>query len=147
MVGKTKETQRRGDNGQIPQMKNGATYFKYSVIGVVVIVFLILLVGVFRSFRNKELNTHEDVIKAKDQTIEAIKESREAYQLVIVEKEKTILQLQKRDSTIQVNYINNQNAYKSIDAKLRNIPDYISRIANNDDSIRAAFSRFSNNTP
>lgn len=124
---------------------NGMTkiqIIRYSVIGVVGILLLVLLFSVLRSCRRDEIGTHDELIKAKDETIEAIKESRDAYQLVIEEKDKNIAQLKIQDSILQATYSNNQNVYKVLDAKIRNIPNFISRIANNDDSIRFAFSTF-----
>jgi hypothetical protein len=114
----------------------------YSVIGMVSILVIILLFGIFRSLRNRELSTNDPLIKAKDETIEAIKDGRKKDSLLLVEKDKNIYTLLKNDSIKDANYLQNQNVYKKINDKISNIPAYIKRISNNDDSIRNAFANF-----
>jgi hypothetical protein len=113
----------------------------YSVIGVVAILVIILLFGILRSLKSNHF-THDQVIKAKDQTIEVIIEAREKDKLLSVEKDKLISTLLKNDSIRDANYLQNQNVYKKINDKISNIPAYIKRISNNDDSIKHAFANF-----
>jgi hypothetical protein len=111
----------------------------YSIFGVVAILVIILLFGIFRSLRNTELYTNDSLIKAKDETISVIIEGRKKDSLLISEKDKNISKLLEIDSIRNVNYIQSQNVYKKINDKISNIPAYIKRISNNDDSINHAF--------
>jgi hypothetical protein len=111
----------------------------YSVVGVVAILVIILLFGIFRSLKSNQF-THDEVIKAKDQTIEVIIEGREKDKLLSVEKDKIISNLLKNDSIRDANYQQSQNVYKRINDKISNIPAYINRISTNDDTIKHAFS-------
>ena len=110
----------------------------YSVIGLVAILVIILLFGIFKSLRSNQF-THDDLIKAKDETISAIIEGRSKDSLLIKEKDKTITYLLMVDSIKNSNYIKSQNVYKKINDKISNIPAYINRISTNDDSIKHAF--------
>lgn len=111
----------------------------YSVFGVVAIIVIILLFGIFRSLRSNEYD-HSETIKAKDQTIAVIIEGRVKDSLLNAEKDKRIYHLLEVDSIRNINYIQSQNVYKKINDKISSIPDYIKRISNNDDSIKHAFS-------
>jgi len=113
----------------------------YSVIGFVAILIIVLLFVIFRSFRSNQF-THDELIKAKDQTISVIIEGRSKDSLLIKEKNKTITYLLMVDSIKNSNYIQSQNVYKKINDKISNIPAYIKRISNNDDSIKHAFADF-----
>jgi hypothetical protein len=113
----------------------------YSIFGVVAILVIILLFGIFRSLRSNQF-THEEVIKAKDQTIEAIIKGREKDSLLILEKDKNISRLLEVDSIRSAQYLQSQKVYNKINEKLRSIPAYVDRIGNNDDSLRAAYAKF-----
>lgn len=113
----------------------------YSVFGVVAILVVILLFGIFRSLRNNGYD-HSETIKAKDQTISVIIEGRVKDSLLIVEKNKSITRLLEVDSIRNVNYLQSQKVYNKINEKLRSIPAYVDRIGNNDDSLRAAYANF-----
>lgn len=110
----------------------------YSVFGVVAILVIILLFGIFRSLRNNGYD-HSETIKAKDQTIAVIIEGRVKDSLLNAEKDKRISHLLEVDSIRNINFIQSQNVYKRINDKISSIPDYIKRISNNDDSIKHAF--------
>lgn len=113
----------------------------YLVFGVVAILVIILLFGIFRSLRNNGYD-HSETIKAKDQTISAIIEGRVKDSLLIVEKSKSITRLLEVDSIRNVNYLQSQKVYNKINEKLRSIPAYVDRIGNNNDSLRAAYANF-----
>lgn len=81
---------------------------------------------------------HSAEIKAKDQVIESIARERDTYRAWKDEKNAELL---KKDSLLDLNFKLNQSTYTKIDATLKNIPIRIAHIANNDDSIRAAFSK------
>lgn len=134
------------ENGKIP-MPEKKLYIKYGVIGIISIFFIAMLFTVFRSLRRSEVKNNSLLIEAKDETIKALKGERQAYQMVIDEKEKNIISLLKRDSVLNSNYIKSQQSYIKLNEQLRNIPDYIDRISGNDDSIRLAFARHGNDTP
>lgn len=114
----------------------------YSVIGIVGILIVVLLFGIFRSLKNNNTNTNEAVIKAKDQTIAVIIEGRQKDSLLIVEKDKNISYLLEVDSIRNAQYLQNQNVYNRINEKIRSIPVYVDRIGSNDDSLRAAYAKF-----
>lgn len=122
------------------QMKLNPTHTKYIGIGIVFICLLVLLFALFRSYRKTELNTHEELIESHKQTIEAEKKVQQAWELVAAEKDKTIAQILQKDSILQIQYLNHQRVYSNLNAKINNIPAFIDRIANNDDSIRRAYS-------
>lgn len=114
----------------------------YSVFGVVAILVIILLFGIFRSLRNNNSHTNEEVIKAKDQTISVIIEGRMKDSVLNVEKDKIILRLLENDSIRDANYLQSQKVYNKINEKIRSIPAYVDRIGDNDDSLRAAYANF-----
>lgn len=124
-------------NGRI---KLSPTHTKYIVIGSVFIILIFLLFNLFKSCRTQELGTHEALIKAKNENIEAEKKVQQAWELVAAEKDKTIAQILQKDSILQIQYLNHQRVYSNLNAKINNIPAFIDRIANNDDSIRRAYS-------
>lgn len=109
-------------------------------VSVATVILAVLLISSLFG-RGKDPVTHEAVIAAQDETIKAYKSSAEAWQQVAAESRQTVVQLIARDSMLLSNYIDHQKVYPKIDEKLKNIPAYISRIAGNDDSIRAAFAR------
>jgi hypothetical protein len=129
------------------QFKIHPTHTKYIVLGIVAVLVIILLFTVFKSFRKTEINTHEELIKSKDANIRSEQKVVEAYKIIVDEKEKNIIELKQRDSISNVNYLKNQQVYKRLDEKIKTIPDYIARIADNNDSIIAAFKRHSTDTP
>lgn len=118
----------------------------YSITAVGVILFLILVFILFRSFRNRELNTHEEVIKARDATIEAIRDARKSDSLLIIEKDKSITILLAQDSIRNANYVESQKIYNRINEKIRNISVYVDRIGNDDDSLREAYRQLRQHT-
>lgn len=77
--------------------------------------------------------TPPEVIKAFDQ-------EREAWKRLADEKDKTVSFILKQDSLKEVFFNQHQKIYTQLNDQLKNIPARIARIANNDDSIRAAFS-------
>lgn len=109
---------------------------------IVVALLIVLVFVLFRSLRSEDdsrykevLSAYEQLINAKDEVIAARKELNEQL-------DNQIYALEKRDSTLNAHFTQNQVIYSKINDQLKNIPDRIAAIANNDDSIRAVFSRY-----
>lgn len=78
--------------------------------------------------------TPPEVIKAFDQ-------ERETWKRLADEKDKNVTFILQQDSLKEVFYNQHQKIYLQYNDQLKNIPVHIARIANNDDSIRAAFAK------
>jgi hypothetical protein len=117
-----------------------AQIIKYSVIALVAILLFILLFTVFRSLRRTEVATNQKLIEAKDESAQAWEKTAEiAVKLADTHRE-FAKERQRQDSIYIVQIQQSQLNYKKLDDRLKNIPLYIQRIANNDDSIRRAYS-------
>lgn len=103
-------------------------------VGIIVIIMLITLFKGSSSNLKQLLEAKDAIIKAKDETIAAKNQQNEK-----LDSASNIIRT--RDSIIAANYLQNQKIYTRYDEQLKNIPDRIAVIANNDDSIRAAFAR------
>lgn len=113
---------------------------KYSIIGAVGILLIILIVTLFRATNKTDDSLYKELIAAKDETIKAKDELIAEKLNQNIELDKTISELKARDSVLTERYLQNQIIYKKLDAQLKNIPARISAIAGNDDDIRRAFS-------
>jgi hypothetical protein len=117
-----------------------AQIIKYSVIALVAILLFILLFTVFRSLRRSEVATNQKLIEAKDESAQAWEKTAEiAVKLADTHRE-FAKEIKRQDSIYIVQIQQSQLNYKKLDDRLKNIPLYIQRIANNDDSIRRAYS-------
>lgn len=107
------------------------------VAAALLIAVVILLVSLSRS----NSSSHSDLIKSKNETIQAKEELITEIKAQNHLLDERIALLRDRDSIINAHYSQNQKVYQNLYEQLKNIPDRIVRIANNDDSIRAAFAR------
>lgn len=108
--------------------------------GVMAAAILILVITFFK--RNRGGIDYKELIKAKDEQIELIKEHNRHYEQDNKRLEDEIVAHKKQDSILIGQLTNNRQNIKSIDDKIKNIPVRIAAIATNDDSIRAAFAKF-----
>jgi hypothetical protein len=114
---------------------------KIGVAIAILVLLIILLVTMFRSTSKDQQSPYKELLEAKDETIRAKDETIAAREDMNHRLDETITTLFQRDSMLRAEYIQHQPIYSKIDAKLKEIPARIARIAGNDDSIRAAFSR------
>jgi hypothetical protein len=113
----------------------------YGISAAVLLLIIIIFITVFRSLRKAPDSPYKELIEAKDETIRAKDETIAVKTEANRKLDETIANLMSADSALAAQYKTNQVIYKNIDAKLKDIPVRIARIAGNDDSIRAAFSR------
>lgn len=115
-------------------VKNIAVFF--SVLLAIILVFTLTHKNKTGKidFAQKYLDLTDSLLAAKEQVIEAKNQANQ-------EKDKSIAQHNRQDSILNQIYLLNQKNYKTIDEKLKNVPVSIARIANNDDSVRAAYRR------
>lgn len=111
---------------------------------ILVFVFIAIGIIIFVLFKaNKGINNnYSQIVKSMDNTIAAVKNEREAYQLTIDEKLNKNVTLEQIDSLLAVHYRQDQIKYLKLEQELKNIPDRIALIAGNDSSIRAAYQSF-----
>lgn len=118
-------------------------------VGAVLLIIITLFVsnifshksGPDKQLLNQVIQLTEERKAADDRTIS----TQQDFIKVILDDKKVH---ETNDSLLRIAFIQNQQfyiqsnqKYQAIDAKLKNIPTDIARIAHNDDSIRAAFSR------
>ena len=113
------------------------------MIAVLVIGVIFLL---FKLFGGKSSGTDQDLVKqliaAKDSVIKAKNENIADRERLIEEKEKGIVALHERDSILNVHYLEGEITYKKLSESIKNIPNRISHLVNNPDSIARAFADF-----
>lgn len=106
---------------------------KQTVKGIALIVLILigmLIIGkVFKgsgaSDVDKELTMSKEVIKAKDETIKAIQGERDAYELVSIEKDKSLAAHEKNDSMYLQTIKNNQPKYTANEKKSTDITKHV----------------------
>jgi hypothetical protein len=113
----------------------------WSVVGVAIIAGIILIVALFGRNKDDDSKYRDLYIQALDEKNQLLREKVDVLEMVIEEKDKAFVLQVQRDSAINSHYLENQKIYQALNAKLKDIPVRIARIASNDDSIRAAFAR------
>lgn len=112
---------------------------KIFLLAVVVVIGITYLATLFFGFKKPEPSSSEAVIKAKDETIRILEDHQVFIRTQLNKNEQAIRDLETRDSALNAHYLANQSVYIKLNEQLKNIPLRIAAIANNDDSIRAAF--------
>lgn len=105
----------------------------YGVAGVVIILTAIIVITIFRSTRSSD-SGYKQLIEAKDETIKAYREQREALTKLSDEKDKNIAASEKQDSIILTLLLNNKPKYIINDKKSENIPAAVRSLSK--DSLR-----------
>ena len=93
---------------------------KYSILGVIGIAAIILIISLLTSYRNKGDDSYKELIKAKDETIQAVIRERDAYRQW---KDEKIEELQKMDSMLQTKVKTNTVRYEKIPVTVSNLSD------------------------
>ena len=84
---------------------------KYFVFGVIGIAVIVLSISLFTAFKNKGDNHYKELIKAKDETIQAVTRERDTERRL---KDEAINELNKKDSLLQLKYKTNVVKYEKI---------------------------------
>ena len=113
---------------------------KYVLLSVAAVACIVVMVSLVMAGRNKSNVSYREVIEAKDETIKLLKEQRDMYVPVIEKLEASIIEHEKQDSLLNIMYLNNRKNYIINDNKMSAVKSRIERIANNNDSLRAAIS-------
>lgn len=92
--------------------------FKWIFLGCLVVATAIIIFTFFR--RNKSESNYEDLIKAKDETIQAVIRERDVYRQW---KDDAINELHKADSMLQIKYKTNVVKYEKIPVTISNLSD------------------------
>lgn len=105
-------------------MKNFSTIFPWILLGAAVIIFI--------TFFNKSKDgiDYKELIKAKDETIQAVARERDAYREM---KDEAIKALQEKDSLLQLRVKTNTIRYEKIPVMVGNLSD---------DELRSAIENF-----
>lgn len=118
-------------------MKRFLPYIPYVLVALL-IVFVFTL---FMSLRKEDNSSYKKVIEVYDQLLKSKDEVIASKKELNLQLDDRISDLEKRDSVLEIHYNQNQVIYSKLNDQLKNIPTRIAAIANNDDSIRAAFAR------
>lgn len=111
-----------------------------TILLIAVAVLLTLQIQSWFGRGSRPNDYYKEKIADKDSIISERQKLIDQKEEELLRRDERISQLEQRDSVLISNYLKNQTVYKKIDAQLKDIPNRISRIAGNDDSIRAAFS-------
>lgn len=114
---------------------------KIGLIVVVVILAIALVVTLFKGNR-KDNYPYKELLAQKDSVIAAQQRERATLEAEIIEREISFEALETLDSLTYAHYREFQKIHKLLDAKLQIIPVTIAGLRGNNDSIRAAFSKF-----
>lgn len=117
-------------------------YLRIGTLALVAIAVIILIVNLFKPGPSAGKDHYEALIAAKNETIKVLQDSRDILQRQAAEYREHARQSDIRDSILIVQYQQNQAKYQSINRQYAQISERISRIANNADSIRAAYREY-----
>jgi peptidoglycan hydrolase CwlO-like protein len=108
----------------------------YILIGLLVLAAILIVA----SFANRKPSgvDYREIIKAKDETIQAEKEKQAIYEDHIEELKSVIDELNEKDSVLITKISTNRQTIKQVDDKLKNIPASIDAL--DKDAIRRAIS-------
>lgn len=93
---------------------------KYSILGVIGIAVIILAISLITSYRNKGDDSYKELIKAKDETIQAVIRERDIFRQW---KDDAINELHKKDSVLQLKIKTNTVKYEKIPVTVGNLSD------------------------
>lgn len=91
---------------------------KYSVFGVIAIAVIILCISLFTAYRNRGSDAYKELIKAKDETIQAVTRERDTERRL---KDEAINELNKKDSLLQLKYKTNTVKYEKISSNINSL--------------------------
>lgn len=93
---------------------------KYSILGVIAIAAIILVISLLTSYRDKGDDSYKELIRAKDETIQAVARERDTYRQW---KDDAIQELQTKDSLLQIKVKTNTVRYEKIPVTVGNYSD------------------------
>lgn len=93
---------------------------KYSILGVIAIAAVILVISLLTSYRDKGDDHYKELVKAKDETIQAVIRERDTYRQW---KDDAIDELHKKDSVLQLKIKTNTVRYEKIPVTVGNLSD------------------------
>ena len=112
-----------------------------------ILLFIAIFIGalfvfnIFKRGKSIDTTTYKKIISLQDSLIKSKQDIIDTKNEQNTQLNQQIASHEKQDSILLKTFLDNQKNYKLIDARIKNIPIEIARIRNNDDSIRAAFSR------
>lgn len=112
--------------------------FKYIFIGCLVVAGIIIFLTFFN--KKSDLKYLELAIDAKDETIKVLQEQRPIYEKQINKLYEFIDEHEKKDSLIILQISANKQTIKQVDDKIKNIPNRIAAISNDNNELRRAIS-------
>lgn len=97
-----------------------AQIVKYSIFGVIAIAAIILIISLLTAYKNKSDSSYKELIKAKDEVIQATIREMNTYRQW---KDEAINELNKKDSMLQLKYKTNTVRYEKIPVIISNYSD------------------------
>jgi septal ring factor EnvC (AmiA/AmiB activator) len=114
---------------------------KYSIEGAIVALLIILLLTMC-SHNKRADDGYKELMAAKDTIIKKEHEKIDIYERLIEEKERTKEAYMQRDSVLFLHNNQLETSIKKINDQISHIPDRISKLSANNDSILRAYSEF-----
>lgn len=105
-----------------------------------ILVFAAIVIALTFFFRPQSGIDYKELIEAKDETIRVLQAQRPIYERQIEELRNMISDHKKKDSLLVIQINQTKQSIRNVDERLKNIPANISRIADNNDSLRVAIS-------
>lgn len=93
---------------------------KYSIIAVIITAVIALSISLFTAYRAKDNQYYKDIMKAKDETIQAVIRERDTYRQW---KDDAINELQQKDSLLQLKIKTNTVKYEKVAGTVANYSD------------------------
>lgn len=100
------------------------------IIGVIAIAAIILIISLATAYKNRVDDSYKEQLKAKDETIQAVRQERDTYRKW---KDEAIVLLREKDSMLQTRYKTNTIRYEKIPVTISNYSD---------DELRSAVENF-----
>ena len=116
-------------------------YIFFGIILAGVIGVTILLTSIFGGSKKPDKNDYKEKVALYERLISQEKERTTAEVGFRIEQKQQFDDYMHNDSIFKAQLLSNQARYIPINNRINEIPKNISRIANNDDSIRAAFAK------
>lgn len=113
-----------------------------SIIAFIVVGGFILFKTLFSGNGSNNNELFQQLVASKDSLIKSEREKIYIYEQVIEEKQRTYEALSNRDSILNSHYAEGELNYKKINETIKNIPNRITVLRNNPDSIARAFADF-----